>query len=105
VSDARVGAGVAKGEATVPDVETDVHVRGRGHLTAANRPRSPLGRPRGSTTIQSDAQLRELVQAMRRDHVRITRKVLAARSGFTEADLRGYLKATNRTFREFLATF
>lgn len=65
----------------------------------------PLGRTPGSTTIQDDEQLRGPVREMRRDRIRVTRPALAARSGFTEAEIRGYLDSTGRSFTEFIASF
>lgn len=63
------------------------------------------GRPPELTTITDDEQLRVHVRAMRRDRVRITRESLAARSGFTVAEVRGYLRVTGRSWAEFLSSF
>lgn len=64
-----------------------------------------VGRPAGLTTVTNDEQLRQPIREMRRDHVRITTPAIAARSGFTLAEVRGYLKVTNRTLAEFLRSF
>jgi hypothetical protein len=59
-----------------------------------------LGRPPGLTTIESDGQLADAVLAMRRDRIRIVQEKLAARAGFTRAEVRGYLDKTSRTIEE-----
>lgn len=60
------------------------------------------GRPPGLTDIQDDAELAETIVEMDRDHVRMTRANLAARSGKTEPAIRGYLKVTGRTLEELV---
>lgn len=61
------------------------------------------GRPPGQTTIIDDDQLRPALEAMDRERVRPTRETLAARAGFTHDELRGWLRATGRTFADLLA--
>lgn len=60
------------------------------------------GRPRGLTSIPDDSPLREAVRAMDQEGRRVSRKTLSARAGFTEDELRGYLRATNRAMAELL---
>ena len=69
-----------------------------------DRPLRP-GRRRGSTTIQEDEQLRAPVREMRRAGRKVTLDTLAASSGFTRSEIRGYLKGTDRGFGEFLRSF
>jgi hypothetical protein len=62
-----------------------------------------IGRPAGLTDIQDDTKLAEAIAEMRRDGARITRATLAARAGYTEAALRGYLHVTHRSMADLLA--
>ena len=64
-----------------------------------------LGRPPGLTTITDDEQLRAPICEMRRDRVRTLQRSVAPRAGFTIWEICGYLKATHRTWAEFLRTF
>jgi len=57
------------------------------------------------TTIAEDEQLQSVVRQMRRDKVRITQVTVSARSGFTVAEIRGYMRVTHRTWSEFLLSF
>ena len=64
-----------------------------------------LGRRPGLTTITRDEQLRAPIREMRRGYVRVTIPATAARSAFTIAEIRGYLRVTKRTWSEFLLSF
>jgi hypothetical protein len=66
----------------------------------ARRMGDSRGRPPKSTTITSDEQLLPAIKAMRTEGVRFTRATLAARAGFTLAEIRGYLRATHRTMKD-----
>jgi hypothetical protein len=79
----------------------------RGYAAALAESLRPLGtgRPPGLTTIQDDEQLREPIREMRRDRIRPTQPTVAARSGFTVAEIRGYLTVTGRSWAEFLSSF
>jgi hypothetical protein len=61
------------------------------------------GRPPGITDITDDQRLCETIAGMHRDGARVTRETVAARAGYTDSAVKGYLKVTNRTFAE-LAT-
>jgi hypothetical protein len=92
-------------EADAPLIEegpADLH---EAILTAwTGRPK--VGRPAGLINIVDAEPLRKAVREMRIDRVkRITKKTVAARSGLTESDIRGFLKATRQTWSEFLASF
>jgi hypothetical protein len=73
--------------------------------TLPNLTALPTGRRRGLTTIAEDEQLRAPIREMRRDGVRVTRPAVAARAGFTVAEIRGYLSVTGRSWAQFLASF
>ena len=60
------------------------------------------GRPPGQTTIQNDEQLRPSIAALRHDSRVVTVGHVAAHAGFTVAEVRGYLRVTGRTWREFI---
>jgi hypothetical protein len=65
-----------------------------------------IGRPPGSTIITSDEQIRAVVLQMRRDRRKVTEDTVATFAGtFSKANLRHYLTATGRTWRELLRTF
>jgi hypothetical protein len=83
----------------VIDAEAAAWERRRARLTAGT------GRPPGTTTIVDDEQLREPIREMRRDRIRVTQEAAAARAGLSRGEIRGYLKATNRSWRDFLASF
>ncbi len=63
-----------------------------------------LGRTPGVTTIQSDEALATAVREMRRGGWRVTEQAVATRTGYTRAELRGYLRVTGRTWQDFLDT-
>jgi hypothetical protein len=63
------------------------------------------GRPPGLTTIAEDDELRKPIGEMRRDRRRTTLRNVAAYSGFTVSEIRGYLRVTDRTWAEFLSSF
>jgi len=92
------GTPVLVDEQLVTRARTKVGSRGR--LVGAG-----LGRPSGLTTITDDDQLREPIREMRRDRRRITQRTVATWSLFTVAEIRGYLRATHRTWADFLRSF
>ena len=65
----------------------------------------PIGRPPAITSIIEDEQLREPIREMRRGRVKTTQQNVAARSGFTLAEIRGYLRVTRRSWTDFLRSF
>jgi hypothetical protein len=84
-----------------------VGLEGFGPKWAASNERIPEhgGRPPGVTAIVDDEQLRAPISEMRRDRRRITQATVAAYSGFTLWEIRGYMKITNRKWSEFLLSF
>lgn len=66
--------------------------------------RVPLrrGRPSGGGSIENDNGLRDALSDMDADRRAVTRAKLAANAYYTEDELRGYLRRTNRTFAELL---
>jgi hypothetical protein len=61
------------------------------------------GRPPGLTTIENDEQIWAPIREMKKQGRRITQRSLAAfSSSFTVDELQGYLKVTNRSWKEFL---
>lgn len=91
---------------TAPLVPSDADTELVGLLNRAWRARH-LGRPRGSTSIDDVGaeKLREAVREMRREKRRTTMATVAARSGYSIAEIRGYLHRTLQTWTEFLARF
>lgn len=73
-------------------------------LATADRPLRP-GRPPGLTTIENDEQLRKPIREMRRDRRKVTQASVAAYSGFTVPEIRGYLSVTHRRWVDFLHNF
>jgi len=65
--------------------------------------RLPIGRPPGSTTITDDEQVCPVIRRMLTNYVRPTYKNLAVRTGFSVAEIRGYLRATGRTKADLIA--
>ena len=76
-------------------------------LNRAWRARQGVGRPRGSTAIDDAGaeRLRDAVREMRRDGRGTTIENVAALSFYTVAAIRGYLRRTRQTWREFLDSF
>lgn len=62
------------------------------------------GRPPGITSIENDEQLAKPVREMLADKRRISYRTLAGCSGMSESTIRGYLRVTHRTLREFLTS-
>jgi hypothetical protein len=105
--DVKVNAGIAKGIGTAhpPNTRLSAEVEGHGPKRAEARKVERGGRPPAITSIADDEQLRAPIREMRRDRVRITQPTVAARSGFTIAEIRGYLRVTRRTWTDFLHSF
>jgi hypothetical protein len=98
-------AGVARGVGTARTPGQRVYEPATGREVTV-RYRGATGRPPGLTSIEDDEQLCTTIREMRRDKVkRFYQTTVAARSGFTVAEIRGYLKVTNRTWAEFLRSF
>jgi hypothetical protein len=62
------------------------------------------GRPPGITSIENDEQLAKPVREMLADKRRVSYRTLAGWSGMSESTIRGYLRVTHRTLREFLTS-
>jgi hypothetical protein len=85
-----------------PQIDADARADLRDAVVRLWRARLPVGRPPGLTTIPDDESLREPIREMQADKRRITIPKLAAWSGFTEAEIRGYLRVTGRELADFL---
>jgi len=97
---------VERGDATIslsPDRRPDsVAALWRDAKVIFGYVRRDVGRRTGSGTIQDDDRICEAVREMRVAGIRVTRATLAARAGFTEDELRGYLGSTERSLAQLI---